>query len=292
MEQNVPAVDIGRVSDLSAASFETSYVARGLPVILMNDRAVQRLADHWTLDYLSALHPDHEVLVERIRPEAQLQWDRVRMRLAHYVERIRSAAGGSPEYYLAETSLAKTFPRVVSEVETPAVLAGRYVKRTVVFAGLNTFTGAHYHGAPYEALLTQIQGTKQVSLYSSRQFDLLKPHPWYSTRSNWSQLPAPAPACTHVATAATEYRCTLQAGEMLFIPQGWFHTVRGRLENISITYFFRGAWRHADPRIALRDAASQLHSALVRAPVGQAARIWARCRQRVCADPTTQETRT
>ena len=53
---------------------------------------------------------------------------------------------------------------------------------------------------------------------------------------------------------ADEYRCTVNPGEMLFIPDHWMHTVLGPEENVTVTYFWPESVRDCYLPGLVRDA--------------------------------------
>lgn len=280
------AEPIERLSDLSRERFLDDYVVAGKPVVVTHEPTLLRLAA-WDLDYLVDRHPGQIVSVEHCPTDDDLKggWRRVAMDLASYVALLRSEPGQRSRYYLAERPLGETFPRVAGELEVPAIVRGCRIRKTVIFAGIDTFTTAHYHTAPAEALLTQISGKKKLSLYSARQFYRLKPYPWYSSRYNFSRIPVCAHRRTSLPVDATEFTCTLGPGEMLFIPQGWFHVTRGIGESISCTHFFSGSLRTARPMIAVRDLAAKIQKDFLLWPLARLAR---RLRARLSAPPPAQ----
>lgn len=264
-------VAVERVDELSAQQFARHYVAESRPIIISRDRALRATARVWSLDYLISKHPRHNVSIEHYQTNEHRvgRWQYVDMEFDKYVGLIRSSSAARHSHYLAMKPLAETFPQTAGEVALPGILEGQRLIKVTTFAGVDTFSAAHYHNTPMEAVLAQMHGRKQLSLYSARQFHLLKPYPWYSYRSNWSQITQCEPDGTSLAVQATEYTCTLERGEMLFIPQGWFHTVRGYGESISVTHFFKGAWRHAHPRIAVRDFAQAMERTLLVRPLAR-----------------------
>lgn len=245
---------VERVAHLTPESFVRDYRSRNRPVIVTNEAALRSAAATWTLDYLVAKHPAHKVSVQHCPSGDRSQWwTYEEMELARYIELVRTSPATRGTYYLAEQSVTQVFPRTAHEIPAPTPLVDAAIAEVVAFAGVDTFFSAHYHRAPMESMLAQVGGNKQVLLYSPGNFARLRPHPWYSARGNWSRLPMTASTDVASAVPAKAHACTLAPGEMLFIPQGWFHVVRGVGESVSLTYFFRGTWRDAHLRIAARD---------------------------------------
>lgn len=249
---------IERIERLSPESFARNYRRRGRPVIITNEPGVRAAASRWNLDYLVGMHPHHQVSIEHYETGDTRFWSYKDMELAQYVELIRSQPGARSQYYLAEKPLAEALPNIVSDLITPEIVSRTKIEQAAVFLGIDTFTRAHYHSTPMEAVLTQLCGKKRLTLLAPGKLGLLRPYPWYAMRSNWARLSMSTQDGSPATIAATLYECMLEPGEMLFIPQGWFHEARGLGESVSVTYFFRGSWRDAHPRVAARDFGSLL----------------------------------
>lgn len=181
------------------------------------------------------------------------------MDFARYLAHQRGGALERKQYYLGDQPLAEIFPALAREVRMPAWLEGQPIAALIVFTGIDTFTQAHYHRRWREALLMHIVGRKRVRLCSPQQFRSMYPKPLYSFFYNSSQLPFDGADYEVLGrryprlAAALIYECTLEAGDALFIPQGWFHAVEGLGESLSATYFLEGNWRHGYLPLIVRE---------------------------------------
>jgi hypothetical protein len=267
---------IERAPTLDGGVFKDHHVAGRVPVIVTGHSAIRDAATRWSLDHLVERHPDHKVSVEfyedgnRNRP-----WVYRSMTLGEYVSLIRQP-GERARYYLAEKPLKDVLPNLAQDVPPPDFLREVAEKtRPVVFLGIDTYTGAHYHFAPNEAVLMQIVGRKKVVLCPAEQYRSFYPRPWFLKRSNWSRAPmnpggaqgAWMPEDTggrfpRLRTAPA-LECVLALGELLVVPRGWFHIAYGLGESLSVTHFWDGSWRNAYWKIALRDALTAAQKASV-----------------------------
>jgi hypothetical protein len=263
---------IARVEALSPDQFQEQFASKGWPVIVTGHH--QEARARWSLDYLVLKHPQHEVQVD-LYPDGDRnkEWSQQAMPLAEYVAKIRN-----PEnrriYYLAEQRLNVVLPNVAGEVSAPPFVREHERRHPFGFIGIDTFSSAHYHPAPVEAALMQMVGRKRIALCPARGFRSLHPNAWWQRRYNWAQVrfnqesgqvrpsargPSPAWVLDEElerypsARKAPLIECVVEAGEVLFIPQGWFHLAYGLGESISVTYFFKGKWRNAHLPIAVRD---------------------------------------
>jgi hypothetical protein len=266
--------DIQRVETLGRKVLRDDYLVKNFPVIVTGHSAIREAAKRWSLDYLVAQHPDHKVSVEFYADGNRNQpWVYRSMTLGEYVSLIRKP-GERARYYLAQKPLREVLPNLAQDVPPPDFLNQDEDKcDPVVFLGVDTYTGAHYHDAPREAVLMQIVGRKKVVLCPAEQYQRFYPCAWSSARPNWSEVPFKSPSGDTQDSEpgwtpqdansrfprlgeAMVAECVLAPGELLFIPQGWFHIVYGLGESISVTYFWRGSWRNGYWKIAVRDALS------------------------------------
>ncbi|XP_021764348.1 uncharacterized protein LOC110728972 [Chenopodium quinoa] len=99
------------------------------------------------------------------------------------------------------------------------------------------------HYDPHHNLLCVISGCKQVVLWPPSAGPLLYPMPIYGESSNHSSVTLDSPDFSHYPRfeRAHEYsqKLTLQAGDDLFIPEGWFHQVDSDQLTIAVNFWWR-----------------------------------------------------
>jgi hypothetical protein len=279
---------IERVQTLDRRVLKNHHVAKRRPVIVAGHSPIREAAKRWSLDYLVAQHPDHKVSVEFYQDgDRNRPWAYRSMTLGEYVSLIRQPRERA-RYYLAQKPLREVLPNLAQDVPPPECLdEAEDETDPVVFLGVDTYSGAHYHHAPKEAVLMQIVGQKKVVLCPAEQYHHFYPCAWFSKRPNWSRVPFRSDDTPDGDTAwmpedaekrfprlskATVVECVLAPGELLFIPQGWFHIVYGLGESISVTYFWHGLWRNGYWRVALHDALSIVQKQYVLKPLEKVAR--------------------
>jgi len=281
--------DVRRIESIDRSQFQREYAAKGKPFVLTTSQRTRAAAAKWDLNYLAGEQGHIRVTVEyypdgdRNKPS-----DHQAMTVNDYVEKIRNASERH-KYYLAEELLSRVLPDLAKEVPRPSFIEEEDKPVAVVFIGVDSYTGFHYHVAPTEAFLMQISGTKRVLLVSRERYRSLYPRGWFRARHNWSRT-ALNPgggrellgSMLHTMLADGRYPkaanvpivdCVLQEGEGLFIPQGWFHAVYGVGESISITHFFTGSRRHAHPPILVRDSLAMMRKRWISRPLKRMARL-------------------
>ncbi len=276
--------DIQRVDTLTRNVFKDHHVAKRVPVIVTGHSPIREAAKRWSLDYLVAQHPDHKVSVEFYHDgNRNRHWAYKSMTLAEYVSLIRDPRERA-RYYLAQKPVRDVVPNLAHDVPPPDFLdEAQDETDPVVFMGIDTYSPAHYHLAPKEAVLMQIVGKKKIVMCPAEQYQSFYPCAWYSKRTNWSSIPFKADGPQDGETSwipedvkskfprlgkATLLECVLGPGELLVIPQGWFHIVFGLGESLSVTYFWHGLWRNSYWKVGLRDALSIIQKEYVLKTIG------------------------
>jgi hypothetical protein len=141
-------------------------------------------------------------------------------------------------YYMTEHDLSIVSPRLVQDID-----AKRYVDtQPFLFLGRDTFMPLHYHGTT-EAILCQIKGRKQVTLYAPDQWPYLYAHPWYTLRYYFSRVDPRKPDGRRFPkfARATPMTFTLEPGEILLIPVHWWHVTSCPGFQISATLFWKSS---------------------------------------------------
>lgn len=248
---------IPRIENPTRAVFEEEVLPAGRPVIFTGAMADWEACGRWTPAYLAAACGARIVPVEYY-PQGNRcgQWSFLQIPLARYLE--LSASPAHRNYYLAEIPLAEVLPSLIHEVRRPHVVDPARIRKEVIFIGRDSFTTLHYHRGT-QALLAQVSGRKRVLLYRPQDTPLLYPERWYSLFTNFSRIDledvAPGTAARFPLYArARPLQCTLEAGEMLFIPVQWWHAARGEGLSISVTTFWKARLREwTFPVPGLRD---------------------------------------
>ena len=238
-------LEIPRLTELTRHDFVHNYLRPQVPFILTGEASKWPAIGKWSLDYLAETHQNHRVLVEYYPTQQRNHvYTYVEMTVSEYVQRIKSDPTARHTYYIADTSVESTLPAIKDDIRPPSIIENDRGMRTGLFFGCDTFSSSHYHRFCQQALLIQIVGSKEVLLYPAKHLKHTYLNPWYGLRSNFSRIEMefdntrPEPEAYPDFAKADEYRCKVNPGEMLFIPDHWMHTVTGPEENITVTYFW------------------------------------------------------
>lgn len=263
-ESHSSPLTVERVSraSLSASQFAKRYQQHGIPVII-SDLIPE---PDWTLAYLSQQLGDQEFLLRyygRARYEQDKRdWTSIgsgvqtqSQPFSAYAELLRSGEAYAEDIYLGKCSLQQT-PLADSEAvqRLTAGLAALGLEQPA--SSLNLWVGSGHieclHYDPMDGTLIQLHGSKQIVLFPPHQTANLYPYPFYAhlrhglklrtwfsrtypNRPDFQSFPRLHEAFKH------RYDITLNPGEALYIPAGWWHEVTAIGEDMvcSINRFWR-----------------------------------------------------
>lgn len=113
--------------------------------------------------------------------------------------------------------------------------------RMYCFVGRHTYTDCHEHGG-HEAFLIQLTGSKEVLLHRPTERNFRALYAGKRGYENWSPVRLHQPDLVTFPRLVENQpsRTVVNAGEMLYIPDGWFHSVSSIGDDLSftLTYFF------------------------------------------------------
>jgi lysine-specific demethylase 8 len=141
--------------------------------------------------------------------------------------------------YLAQHTLFEQIRPLSSDIEEPmyGLAFGNLVSRNAWFGPKGTVSPLHTD--PYDNLLVQVVGEKYVRLYSNSENERLYPQT-SGLLTNTSQIRD----LENVSDEFPEFKnakyveCTLQPGEILFIPKLFWHYVESQSVSFSVSYWF------------------------------------------------------
>lgn len=163
--------------------------------------------------------------------------------------------------FMNQCLVAEMGPKILAEYAQFSLKAASMYK---VLAGWNemmhnylmighagSVTPLHYD--ELENLFTQLQGRKRVRLFPADCWHALYPYPVGHPRDRQSQVPLPSePGQSHLASAvdrarfplypraaAQELYVDLEPGDLLYVPQYWFHQMEALTDNISLSWWFK-----------------------------------------------------
>lgn len=246
--------EVPRVERPSRREFEERFLFPQRPVIIsgameswparerwtneyLTEKVGARTIQYWTKAYQFLFLYDPKKDPARVGPSAP-------MKLAEYIDLLAGDAISDGNLYAALLPIRTTLPELWPDVRFPPFVdEDKYWAVNFWFGPGNTFTPLHYDVA--NNFLAQIRGRKQLILCPPREIARLYPFPFSYWANRFSQVNVLSPDLTRFPAWAHADRALLElaAGEMLFIPLYWWHSVFGIDQSMSINYWWR-------PRIA------------------------------------------
>ncbi len=260
---------VRRVSFVNALDFEREYVRRGRPVVVegaVRDWSAVRL---WRrTDYLRA-RVGHRCVPALLgaRPGGQARG--VSVLMSEFLDYLESKRASRGSVYLSDVLVKIDLPELLPDLGTPPFL-GRLSHGTeseevnryrTLFLGAGSYSQIHMH--PWTlALSCQIVGRKEFLLFPPSEARRLYPgKPWGETFSDHglcSRVDANNPDLDRFPrfARAASLGCTLTPGDMLYIPNHWWHAVWGHDRNATVVCAYpTSIWQQLrNPGHALRAA--------------------------------------
>ncbi len=224
----------------------------GRPLHITGVPQLVALRERWTDDFINNRVGDQIVSldhsVDGTFPGGALAYDGVRRRqlempISQAIAEIR--AGGSAdapkERLYVYGSNTKPFVKLLEDYVPPTELIAEGSRMFTQFwiGGPGNITPAHFDVA--DNLLGQIQGTKRLLLWAPSNYPHLYVNPTGARHERNSQLGSLDQVDLGLYPRfadAEALSCELVAGELLFIPIGWFHYVHTIEFAISINHFW------------------------------------------------------
>jgi len=200
-------------------------------------------AKTWTVEYMNERCGNNFI---QIRKNTHINEYRVgkkynieQCKFSKYASLLLADSKEASKYYLAAQNLHVAFREVEEEFTIPC-----YVEK--IHHGPFLWVGAknHYefcHVDPDDGIICMLKGKKVVRLYSNKQFRHLYPNPLGAKgRTIQSQVNCdkPSEALNPLFFEAICHECTLEPGDLLYIPAFWWHQVSSVDASISMNVFF------------------------------------------------------
>jgi len=141
-------------------------------------------------------------------------------------------------YYLTQTSLPRFFPELLPDIIYPPYLGARPQDSRIWIGQPGNVTWLHYDAM--HNFLCQVRGRKRLVLFPPSDLRNLYPQHFLSPSPHHSQVDIEAADYEKFPRArrAVPVEVTLEQGEMLFLPAGWWHQVYSLEAAISVNFWW------------------------------------------------------
>ncbi|AGP37468.1 hypothetical protein BE04_23045 [Sorangium cellulosum] len=231
-------VDRISVAALSPADFIQRYAMASRPAVIV-DAMPKRNASPWTIERIRSELGDASVEVRTGNYAADIYKETMQtkdLRLAEYLashgDGLADSAQDTPRPYAASNGVPWDWHLWLDY--PPFVPEGlcQYAKFWIGPAGTKT----PLHRDWLDNFLSQLVGTKRIALVSPHHAPLLSPRGIHAGLDSCNTVD-PFDPQHQVTSKCDPVFVTLNAGEMLFLPAGWFHDVRSTSFSFSVNFF-------------------------------------------------------
>lgn len=236
------AAAVERATRPTYAEFRARFLKPQQPVLLQHTLDQWPAMQRWSFDHVEralagrAITP---VIADKGKWSVDL---RAGMRVAEMdftAYRAQVERSDAPPYYL-RLALEGPFADLLSEDYSVPMYCRRriFMKKNLWLGGSGTTSGLHYD--MMHNLVAQVVGKRRVVLFAPEERRNLYPHPVRSL--NWHHSPvrieAPDLARFPRLARAQAVEIELGAGDMLFIPRGWWHHFASLERAIAVNFFW------------------------------------------------------
>ncbi len=233
---------IDRRTGLSVAEFRRRYLHPHQPVVISDGLKGWPALGRWTPQFFKERYAEKQVTAGGTTHA-----------LGDLMDRVMRSTKEDPAPYLRNEPLEELFPELMPDIQpTPAYLRPNWLSRPLsqpdaaqinrgakieLFIGGagQSFPVLHYDGLHTHAFLMQIHGRKQYFVYPPDQTPFMYPVPDDPNRSQLNDVESPDLTKFPLFAKARGLTFTLDAGEILFVPAGWWHTVRMLTPSITLS---------------------------------------------------------
>ncbi len=220
---------------ISEKTFKSKYLSASQPV-LFRGAASSWPSSSWNFDFFISHFPETDVTVQLKENLTNDQYGAVEslkqnMKLESYIKNIQNY--GIKAGYLSQFDILNIHPKLKDSLKFPEFYSTKYLHRTNLWIGpKGTKSKLHYDSD--HNLFVQIYGKKIVTLISPKYSENC-----YPTNITWYDGYSPIDVMQPNLDLYPEFgnvlllQSELEAGDMLYIPKGWWHDIRSTENSIS-----------------------------------------------------------
>ncbi|WP_165861280.1 cupin-like domain-containing protein [Paenibacillus paeoniae] len=239
--------EITRIQKLSAEEFFQKYYSPYHPVVITDWMEEWGATSKWSNpDYLKEKVGNKVLPVARSDKRLTLgdlekgyQTIKVNQMDFHaFMDTITSNERDADLFYYLQQIPISTFPELAGDFQVPEFIQGKDIKVNLWLGSGGNITPTHFD--PASNFLAQVKGEKKLMLYAPNQTSRLYPFPFHSSNGNLSRVDVLNPNLDRYPRykKVQAIECTLKAGEMLFLPAFWWHSVETITRDYTISLNF------------------------------------------------------
>lgn len=231
------------LDSLSRSEFNREYFNKK-PVIVKQAMAHTRSYNNWTLDYLRDTVGSRSVVIKhsitgKYNITMKDQFENVTVPFDKAIELFTSPEYSNKSYYLQQSSIFEHFPELMQDLELPDLNGDSDNLEVINFwmGGAGCVTHLHYDRD--NNFLAQIKGRKEILFFAPGDIAYLYPNKEFK-HAHVSQIDLDNVDHERfpLFEKATKYYGLLDAGDLLYLPPGWWHQVRSLDMSISVNFWW------------------------------------------------------
>ncbi|WP_077406668.1 cupin-like domain-containing protein [Janthinobacterium sp. LM6] len=244
-------VPVHSVDRMTAFHFWLHCRFRDKPLHIRGAASAWKATKMWTPSSLSALLSDTDVIVATCKAgvfdynanaTTGLVHEREKVPFSEAVDAILAASTHGEHFaYIQQHSIADKFPALQEQVERPDCLdPSKFINEVNLWLGsAGCFSPLHFD--ELDNFLVQVSGRKHLTLFDKRDSPRLYPNVGQElAHCSMIDLRYPDHARFPLMVGLQAYAITLEPGDMIYIPRGWWHAVHSLDTAISINYWWSG----------------------------------------------------
>ncbi len=219
--------DVPRVGMLSREEFLEGYFKPQKPVVLTRQFGHWKAVQNWSLDYFKKIAGDIMVPLYDDRPvsaDEKFNEPHARMRMDEYVDLLKSEP---TKYRIFLWNLLREVPELQNDFDYPD-LGLKLLKGLpmLFFGGMDSFTFMHHDIDLANIFHFHFDGEKECILYPLEEGKYLYRVPHSLITREDIQFDKPDLKTWPALKNAKGYRARLKHGEMLYMPEGYWHYMK------------------------------------------------------------------
>jgi hypothetical protein len=235
-----------RVTTPSAKEFYRHYVRPGLPVVLRGAALGLGAIQYWSSAYLKAAAGKRSVPIE-FSPDKEFALperigkDRIHSKFGRFVDYLLDGDASSPTtYYLAQVDTLQYLPELVGDIVRPSFAPLAEIMRPpYLWMGIGG-NASTLHYDSYDNLYAMVSGRKHITLFPPSDRAHLYPYVDQRKHGHFSRVNLRCPDLSQFPDLlnARPFECVLSRGDILYIPEGWWHYLRSHGLNVAVNWWW------------------------------------------------------
>lgn len=241
------SLPVERVDGLSRERFRKDYLAHSRPVVVTGGVREWPALKRWSLETLNKRLRGRTVTIASAT-RGVFSYDLEAPRARYESMTFPSAAAlvaqepRDVQYYIMQVPLEHNLPELKDDVPPLDLLSGEASAPHFWLGGAGLVTPLHWDNL--HNLYGQVRGRKRFTLFAPVERDNLYPYPPTALYSHISYADPEQDERWPRLRDAERLGCTLDPGDLLFLPAFWWHHVRSLELAISVNYWWAPGLSH------------------------------------------------